>query len=86
MIADLPPLNAVRAFASAARHQSFSRAAEELHVTHSAVSRHIRLLEEHLGVVLFERRNRQSLLTPIGQAISNRSARAWRRSPTPPTP
>lgn len=68
MIADLPPLNAVRAFASAARHQSFSRAAEELHVTHSAVSRHIRLLEEHLGVVLFERRNRQSLLTPIGQA------------------
>ncbi|MBV4491150.1 transcriptional regulator GcvA [Pseudomonas oryzicola] len=68
MISDLPPLNAVRAFASAARHQSFSRAAEELHVTHSAVSRHIRLLEEHLGVLLFERRNRQSVLTPIGQA------------------
>jgi len=68
MISDLPPLNAVRAFASAARHQSFSRAAEELHVTHSAVSRHIRLLEEHLGVLLFERRNRQSVLTPTGQA------------------
>lgn len=67
MISDLPPLNAVRAFASAARHQSFSRAAEELHVTHSAVSRHVRLLEEHLGVVLFERRNRQSVLTLIGQ-------------------
>lgn len=63
----LPPLNAVRAFAVAARHQSFSLAAEELHVSHSAVSRHIKLLEEHLGVLLFERRVRQSLLTPAGQ-------------------
>lgn len=63
----LPPLNAVRAFAVAARHQSFSLAAEELHVSHSAVSRHIKLLEEHLGVLLFERRIRQSLLTPAGQ-------------------
>lgn len=67
MASALPPLNAVRAFASAARHQSFSRAADELHVTHSAVSRHIRLLEEHLGVMLFERRHRQSVLTPIGR-------------------
>lgn len=69
MINDLPPLNAVRAFAAAARHESFSRAAEELHVSHSAVSRHIKLLEEHLGVLLFERRIRQSLLTPAGQAF-----------------
>ncbi|WP_422776377.1 LysR substrate-binding domain-containing protein [Pseudomonas mediterranea] len=69
MIADLPPLNAVRAFAAAARHQSFSRAAEELHVSHSAVSRHIKLLEEHLGVLLFERRTRQSVLTPAGQTF-----------------
>lgn len=69
MIADLPPLNAVRAFAAAARHESFSRAAEELHVSHSAVSRHIKLLEEHLGVLLFERRVRQSILTPAGQAF-----------------
>ena len=38
MITDLPPLNAVRAFAAAARHESFSRAAEELHVSHSAVT------------------------------------------------
>lgn len=51
----------------AARHQSFSLAAEELHVSHSAVSRHIKLLEEHLGVLLFERRIRQSVLTPAGQ-------------------
>ncbi|PTT63481.1 LysR family transcriptional regulator [Pseudomonas sp. HMWF007] len=63
----LPPLNAVRAFAVAARHQSFSLAAEELHVSHSAVSRHVKLLEEHLGVLLFERRVRQSLLTPAGE-------------------
>ncbi|AHL34383.1 LysR family transcriptional regulator [Pseudomonas brassicacearum] len=69
MIADLPPLNAVRAFAAAARHQSFSRAAEELHVSHSAVSRHVKLLEERLGVSLFERRTRQSLLTPEGKAF-----------------
>jgi len=69
MISNLPPLNAVRAFAAAARHQSFSRAAEELHVSHSAVSRHIKLLEERLGVLLFERRTRQSLLTPAGQTF-----------------
>ncbi|WP_210644586.1 transcriptional regulator GcvA [Pseudomonas sp. Tri1] len=69
MIANLPPLNAVRAFAAAARHQSFSRAAEELHVSHSAVSRHIKLLEERLGVLLFERRTRQSVLTPAGQTF-----------------
>ncbi|MCJ8204719.1 transcriptional regulator GcvA [Pseudomonas sp. RGM2987] len=69
MIPNLPPLNAVRAFAAAARHQSFSRAAEDLHVSHSAVSRHIKLLEEHLGVLLFERRPRQSLLTPAGQTF-----------------
>ncbi|MCB2252946.1 transcriptional regulator GcvA [Pseudomonas chlororaphis] len=69
MITDLPPLNAVRAFAAAARHESFSRAADELHVSHSAVSRHIKLLEEHLGVLLFERRIRQSVLTPAGQAF-----------------
>ncbi|SDB33438.1 LysR family transcriptional regulator, glycine cleavage system transcriptional activator [Pseudomonas sp. NFACC23-1] len=69
MIANLPPLNAVRAFAAAARHQSFSRAAEELHVSHSAVSRHVKLLEERLGVLLFERRTRQSLLTPEGKAF-----------------
>ena len=63
----LPPLNAVRAFAVAARHQSFRLAAEELHVSHSAVSRHIKLLEDYLGVLLFERRIRQSVLTPAGQ-------------------
>ncbi|WP_198971732.1 LysR substrate-binding domain-containing protein [Xylophilus sp. ASV27] len=63
----LPPLNAVRAFVAAARHQSFTRAAAELHVTHSAVSRQIKALEAHLGVALFERRIRQVALTAEGQ-------------------
>jgi len=62
-----PPLNAVRAFVAAARHQSFTRAAIELHVTHSAVSRQIKSLEECLGVALFERRIRQVALTTEGQ-------------------
>ena len=65
----LPPLNAVRAFVSAARHQSFTRAAMELHVTHSAVSRQIKSLEDYLGVALFERRIRQVALTVEGQAF-----------------
>lgn len=62
-----PPLNAVRVFVAAARQQSFTRAAIELHVTHSAVSRQIRSLEDFLGVPLFERRIRQVTLTVEGQ-------------------
>ena len=62
----LPPLNAVRAFVAAARHQSFTHAALELHVTHSAISRQIKALEAHLGVDLFERKTRQVLLTAAG--------------------
>ena len=49
----LPPLNALRAFEAAGRHQSFSRAAEELGVSHSSISRHVRGLEDRLGVQLF---------------------------------
>lgn len=49
----LPPLNALRAFEAAGRHQSFSRAAEELRVSHSSISRHVRGLEDRLGVQLF---------------------------------
>jgi len=51
----LPPLNALRVFEAAARHQSFVRAAEELHVTPAAVSQQIKALEDYLGVVLFKR-------------------------------
>ena len=54
----LPPLNSLRAFESAARLLSFSRAAEELHVTPAAVSQQIRQLEEYLGITLFQRLTR----------------------------
>ena len=61
-----PSLNAIRVFEVAARHLSFVRAASELHVTHGAVSRQIKQLEESLGVALFERRNRSVFLTREG--------------------
>jgi LysR family transcriptional regulator, glycine cleavage system transcriptional activator len=64
----LPPLNALRAFEAAARHLSFKQAAHELHVTAGAVSQQVRLLEQRLGVKLFERLTRQVILTPVGEA------------------
>lgn len=63
----LPPLNAIRAFEAAARLQSFKKAAEELFVTPAAVSYQIKVLEEALGVELFERENRKVILTPAAQ-------------------
>jgi len=64
----LPPLKSIQYFSAAARLLSFSRAADELHVTHSAVSHQIKALEEWLGVRLFRRANRQVILTDAGQA------------------
>ena len=64
----LPPLNALRAFEAAGRLGSFKEAAAELHVTHGAVSQHVRLLEEWLGASLFERHNRRVTLTPAARA------------------
>jgi LysR family glycine cleavage system transcriptional activator len=64
----LPPLNALRAFEAAGRLGSFKEAAAELHVTHGAVSQHVRLLEEWLGASLFERHNRRVALTPAAKA------------------
>jgi DNA-binding transcriptional LysR family regulator len=63
----LPPLNALRAFEVAARHLSFKLAAHELHVTAGAVSQQVKLLEERLGLRLFDRLHRQLILTPAGQ-------------------
>lgn len=63
----IPPLNSLRAFDAAARHLSFTRAAEELHVTQAAISHQIKGLEEFLGTQLFVRRNRALLLTEEGQ-------------------
>ena len=62
----LPPLNALKAFEAAARHLSFTLAAEELFVTHGAVSRQVKALEEALSVRLFERHNRRITLTGAG--------------------
>jgi LysR family glycine cleavage system transcriptional activator len=64
----LPPLNSLRAFEAAARHLSFTRAAEELHVTQAAISHQVKGLEEHLGRKLFRRLNRSLLLSDDGQA------------------
>jgi len=68
MARKLPPLNALRAFEAAARHLSFTRAAEELHVTRAAISQQVALLEEQLNTRLFVRLNRALRLTEAGRA------------------
>ncbi|WP_231942663.1 LysR substrate-binding domain-containing protein [Cupriavidus taiwanensis] len=66
---NLPPLGALRAFEAAARRASFKLAADELHVTPTAISHQIRALEESLGVRLFERQTRRVRLTAAGQLL-----------------
>jgi LysR family glycine cleavage system transcriptional activator len=70
----LPPLNALRAFEAAARHLSFMKAGEELHVTPGAISQQVRQLEDQLGVKLFRRLTRGVLLTDAGQRYARRIA------------
>ncbi|WP_416900122.1 MAG: transcriptional regulator GcvA [Minwuia sp.] len=65
----LPPLNAIRAFEAAARHLSFTRAADELNVTPAAISHQVKGLEEWFGIKLFQRRNREILMTEPGQML-----------------
>lgn len=81
----LPPLTALRAFDAAARHMSFAKAADELHVTPAALSFQIKSLEEHLGAPLFRRLNRAVELTEAGRALAPGAsdgfqtlANAWR--------
>ncbi|WP_044529460.1 LysR substrate-binding domain-containing protein [Herbaspirillum sp. B65] len=77
-MADLTlPLNAIRAFLAAARHQSFTLAAQELNVTHGAISRQIKNLEDYLGMPLFERRIRQVLLTERGRQFFEEASPAF---------
>lgn len=64
-----PPLNTLRAFESVARHKRFIRAADELCLTHGAVSKQIKQLEEHYGVRLFDRTAAEVKLTNDGQRI-----------------
>lgn len=78
-MARLPPLSAIRAFEVSARRLSFTEAADELHVTQSAVSRHIRHLEDHLGLQLFIRRHRALVLTPEGERYRAELAGIFRR-------
>lgn len=72
-----PPLGTLRAFEAAARHGSFARAAEELHVTAAAVSQRIKELEERLGVGLFERRPRGVAVTEAGRRYREQLAHAF---------
>ncbi|MEO1027228.1 MAG: transcriptional regulator GcvA [Pseudomonadota bacterium] len=83
----LPPLTALRAFEAAARHMSFAKAADELHVTPAALSFQIKSLEEHLGQPVFHRLNRAVELTEIGALLApgmqngfSEIASAWRRA------
>lgn len=79
MSQELPPLNALRAFEAAARLGSISQAAEQLHVTHGAVSRQIRALEEHLGLALFVKEGRGVKLTDAGIRLRDASGEAFER-------
>lgn len=63
------PLNTLVAFRAAAEAQNLRAAAETLHLTHSAVSQQLRLLEERLGFALFDRRGRRVVLNPAGEAL-----------------
>jgi LysR family transcriptional regulator of beta-lactamase len=69
------PLNALRAFAVSARHLNFARAADELHLSPTAVSQHVKNLEARYGVRLFHRLPRGLALTDEGGP----SCRPWRR-------
>ncbi|GHH52773.1 MULTISPECIES: LysR family transcriptional regulator [Gammaproteobacteria] len=77
MTSPLPPLAALRAFEAAARLGSVSRAADELHVTHGAVSRHVRTLEQALGTALFAKAGRGLALTPAGERLREAASEAF---------
>ncbi len=68
----LPPLETFRFFEAAARHLNFTHAAQEMHVTHGAVSQRIKRLEEDLGTPLFRRSGRSMLLTDEGRRLLER--------------
>ena len=79
MSRDLPPLNALRAFEATARLSSVSLAAEQLNVTHGAVSRQLKVLEEHLGISLFVKEGRGLKLTDAGLRLREASSEAFDR-------
>ena len=79
MASHLPPLNALRGFESAARHLSFTHAANELNVTQAAVSHQVKALEQDLGVPLFRRLTRKLALTEEGRVLATAVADAFAR-------
>ncbi|MCQ4234928.1 LysR family transcriptional regulator, partial [Pseudomonas stutzeri] len=79
MATELPPLNALRAFEAVARLGSLKRAADELHVTHGAISRQLRALEETLGVALLQKEGRGVKLTDAGRRLGEASGEAFAR-------
>lgn len=66
----LPPLKPLLSFKAAAKYQSFTKAAHELNITHGAVSRSVKQLEDYFGFELFERRNRGLFLTSRGKKLA----------------
>src|SRR5437667_8591637 len=67
----LPPLNALKVFEAAARHESFTRAGEELSVTQGAVSHQVKALEAELGIKLFNRERQRLVITEAGREYLN---------------
>ena len=76
---DLPPLNQLEAFEAAARHLSFTKAADELSLTQSAVSRQIASVEQHFERALFRRQHRALVLTEDGQTLYRATAEVLAR-------
>src|SRR5256885_17035800 len=83
---DLPHLAFFQGFEAAARTLSFTKAAEELFITQSAVSRQIKALEDHLGLKLFERRPRSRPLSENGRALYRFATHGLDRRPAPTDP
>lgn len=79
MARELPSLNALRVFETVAQLESVSQAAHSLHVTHGAVSRQMRTLEQELGVALFAKEGRGIRLTPAGQHLQGAVKEAFER-------
>jgi Transcriptional regulator len=75
----LPRLRAIQAFEAAARHRSFTAAADELSVTQAAISHQITYLERDLGIPLFRRLTRQVVLTPEGEALARELSAGFER-------
>jgi LysR family glycine cleavage system transcriptional activator len=74
----LPNLSALRAFESAARHESFTKAAGELHLTHGAISHQVRRLEADLGLLLFNRKGKSLHITQAGRRFAHSIQQALR--------